>query len=193
MPGDFRRTGRPFAATGSRLKPRPHLALPFFDLEQRQMRGSDEQPGSMFSYVSLEERIPEDHPLRAIRRIADRALARLSPQLGAVYMHMGRPSVPPEQVLRALLLQALYSVRGERQLMEQLNYNLLFRWFVGLGIDDPVWAPTTFTKNRDRLMRGEIAQTFFEAVRLHADSPKLLSDARLNVDDALLSAWSTRS
>jgi transposase len=157
------------------------------------MRGSDEQPGSMFSYVSLEERIPEDHPLRAIRRIADRALARLSPQLGAVYMHMGRPSVPPEQVLRALLLQALYSVRGERQLMEQLNYNLLFRWFVGLGIDDPVWAPTTFTKNRDRLMRGEIAQTFFEAVRLHADSPKLLSDARLNVDDALLSAWSTRS
>ena len=108
-------------------------------------------------------------------------------------MHFGRPSVPPEQVLRALLLQALYSIRNERQLMEQLDYNLLFRWFVGLGIDDPVWSPTTFTKNRDRLLRGDIAQTFFEAVRLHADSTHLLSDPRLTVDDAMLSAWSTRA
>jgi transposase len=160
---------------------------------RQQMRGSDEQPRSMFSYVSLEERVPQDHPLRAIRRIADRALARLSPQLGALYVHLGRPSVPPEQVLRALLLQALYSVRGERQLSEQLDYNLLFRWFVGLGVDDPVWAPTTFTKNRDRLMRGEIAQTFFESIHFHAESPRLLSDGRLNVDTALLLAWSTRS
>ena len=154
------------------------------------MRGADERPGSMFSYVSLEERVPADHPLRAIRQITDRALAPLSPQLGALYVHFGRPSVPPEQVLRALLLQALYSIRNERQLMEQLDYNLLFRWFVGLGIDDPVWSPTTFTKNRDRLLRGDIAQTFFEAVRLHADSTRLLSDPRLTVDDAMLSAWS---
>ena len=129
----------------------------------------------------------------SIRQITDRALAPLSPQLGALYVHFGRPSVPPEQVLRALLLQALYSIRNERQLMEQLDYNLLFRWFVGLGIDDPVWSPTTFTKNRDRLLRGDIAQTFFEAVRLHADSTRLLSDPRLTVDDAMLSAWSTRA
>jgi len=162
------------------------------ELEQ-QMRGADERPGSMFSYVSLEERVPADHPLRSIRQITDRALAPLSPQLGALYVHFGRPSVPPEQVLRALLLQALYSIRNERQLMEQLDYNLLFRWFVGLGIDDPVWSPTTFTKNRDRLLRGDIAQTFFEAVRLHADSTRLLSDPRLTVDDAMLSAWSDRA
>ena len=118
------------------------------------MRGADEQSGSMFSYVSLEERVPPDHPLRAIRQITDRALERLSPQFGTLYIHFGRPSVPPEKLLRALLLQALYTIRSERQLMEQLDYNLLFRWFVGLGMDDAVWSPTTFTKNRDRLLDG---------------------------------------
>jgi transposase len=164
------------------------------ELEDRaEMRGSDEQRQAMFSYVSLEERVPADHPLRTIRRITDRALARLSPQLGALYVHFGRPSVPPEQVLRALLLQVLYSVGRESQLMEQLDYNLLFRWFVGLGIDDPVWAATTFAKNRDRLMRGEIAQPFFEAVRIHDESPKLLADPRLNVDHALLQQWAART
>jgi len=140
------------------------------------MRGADEQPGAMFSYVSLEERVPADHPLRAIRQIVDRALARLSTQFGTLYVNFGRPSVPPEQLLRALLLQALYTIRSERQLMEQLDYNLLFRWFVGLGMDARVWSPTTFTKNRDRLLRGDIAQAFFEAVRLHADTERLLSD-----------------
>ena len=117
------------------------------------MRGADEQPGSMFSYVSLEDRVPADHPLRAIRRITDRALERLSPRFGTLYVNFGRPSIPPEKLLRALLLQALYTIRSERQLMEQLDYNLLFRWFVGLGMDDAVWSPTTFTKNRDRLAR----------------------------------------
>jgi transposase len=145
----------------------------------------------MFSYVSLEARVPPDHPLRAVRAITDRALARLSPQFGALYVQFGRPSVPPEQLLRALLLQALYSIRSERQLMEQLDYNLLFRWFVGLGIDDRVWSPTTFTKNRDRLLRGDIAQAFFEAVRLHADSERLLSAEHFTVDGTLLQAWAS--
>ena len=112
------------------------------------MRGADEQPGSMFSYVSLEERVPADHPLRAVHRITGQALKLLSPRFGRMYVNFGRPSIPPERLLRALLLQALYTVRSERQLMEQLDYNLLFRWFVGLGIDDTVWDPTTFTKSR---------------------------------------------
>jgi transposase len=155
------------------------------------MRGADEQPGAMFSYVSLEARVPPDHPLRAIRQITDRALARLSPQFGRLYIHFGRPSVPPEQLLRALLLQALYTIRSERQLMEQLDYNLLFRWFVGLGMDDRVWSPTTFSKNRERLLQGDIAQAFFEAVRLHADTARLLSDEHFTVDGTLLEAWAS--
>ena len=155
------------------------------------MRGADEQPGAMFSYVSLEARVPPDHPLRAVRSITDRALTRLSPQFGTLYVQFGRPSVPPEQLLRALLLQALYSIRSERQLMEQLDYNLLFRWFVGLGIDDRVWSPTTFTKNRDRLLRGDIAQVFFEAVRRHADRERLLSAEHFTVDGTLLQAWAS--
>src|SRR5919106_681782 len=130
----------------------------------RLMRGTDDQPGSMFSYVSLEERVPQDHPLRAIRRITDRALERLSPRFGTLYVKFGRPSIPPEKLLRALLLQALYTIRSERQLVEQLDYNLLFRWFVGLGIDDPVWVPTVFSKNRDRLLAGDVAQAFLAAV-----------------------------
>src|SRR5215831_17335892 len=128
------------------------------------MRGSDEQPGAMFSYVSLEARVPADHPLRAIRRVTDRALAQLSSRFDAMYIKFGRPSIPPEKLLRALLLQALYTIRSERQLIEQVDYNLLFRWFVGLGIDDPVWVPTTFTKNRERLLAGDIAAAFFDAV-----------------------------
>jgi transposase len=155
------------------------------------MRGADEQPGSMFSYVSLEERVPADHPLRAIRRITDRALERLSPQFGTLYVNFGRPSIPPEKLLRALLLQALYTIRSERQLIEQIDYNLLFRWFVGLGIDDAVWAPTTFTKNRDRLLAGNIAAAFFDAVLIHADSARLLSDEHFTVDGTLLEAWAS--
>lgn len=156
------------------------------------MRGADEQPGSMFSYISLEERVPQDHPLRTIRRIADRALERLSPRFGTLYIHFGRPSIPPEQLLRALLLQALYTIRSERQLIEQLDYNLLFRWFVGLGMDEAVWSPTTFTKNRDRLLDGDIAQAFFEAVLIHADSERLLSKEHFTVDGTLLEAWASQ-
>ena len=156
------------------------------------MRGADEQPGSMFSYVSLEDRVPMDHPLRVIRRITDRALERLSPRFDALYVKFGRPSIPPERLLRALLLQALYTIRSERQLMEQLDYNLLFRWFVGLGLDDAVWAPTTFTKNRDRLLDGAIAAAFFDAVLLHADTERLLSDEHFTVDGTLLEAWASQ-
>lgn len=156
------------------------------------MRGADEQPGSMFSYVSLETRVPADHPLRAIRRITDRALERLSPRLGTLYINFGRPSIPPEKLLRALLLQALYTIRSERQLMEQLDYNLLFRWFVGLGIDDPVWSPTTFTKNRDRLLDGDIAAAFFDAILIHADTAHLLSHEHFTVDGTLLEAWASQ-
>jgi len=145
----------------------------------------------MFSYVSLEERVPQDHPLRAIRRITDRALERLSPRFGTLYVKFGRPSIPPERLLRALLLQALYTIRSERQLMEQLDYNLLFRWFVGLGMDDTVWVPTTFTKNRDRLLDGDIASAFFEAVLIHADTARLLSDEHFTVDGTLLEAWAS--
>ena len=155
------------------------------------MRGADEQPGSMFSYISPEERVPKDHPLRAVRRITDRALERLSPRFGSIYVKFGRPSVPPEKLLRALVLQALYSIRSERQLIEQLDYNILFRWFVGLGMDDPVWSATTFTKNRDRLLSGDIAQAFFEAVLIHADSARLLSDDHFTVDGTLLEAWAS--
>lgn len=155
------------------------------------MRGADEQPGSMFSYVSLEERVPQDHPLRAIRRITDRALERLSPRFGTLYVKFGRPSIPPERLLRALLLQALYTIRSERQLMEQLDYNLLFRWFVGLGVDDAVWVPTTFTKNRDRLLGGDIASAFFDAILIHADTARLLSDEHFTVDGTLLEAWAS--
>ena len=155
------------------------------------MRGADEQPGSMFSYVSLEARVPSDHPLRAIQRITDRALERLSPRFETLYVHFGRPSIPPEKLLRALLLQALYTIRSERQLMEQLDYNLLFRWFVGLGMDDAVWSPTTFTKNRDRLLDGDIAVAFFEAVMIHADTERLLSGEHFTVDGTLLEAWAS--
>ena len=156
------------------------------------MRGADDEPGAMFSYVSLEERVPPDHPLRAIRRITDRALERMSTQFGTLYVKFGRPSIAPEKLLRALLLQALYTIRSERQLIEQIEYNLLFRWFVGLGMDDAVWAPTTFTKNRDRLLDGDIAAAFFDAVLLHADTEQLLADEHFTVDGTLLEAWASQ-
>ncbi len=128
------------------------------------MRGSDARTGSLFSYVDLEARVPQEHPLRLIRRLVDAALADLSPAFAALYAPIGRPSIPPERLVRALLLQAFYSIRSERQLMEQLGYNLLFRWFVGRGIDDPVWDVTVFTKNRDRLLDGDIARAFLAAI-----------------------------
>ena len=128
------------------------------------MRGDDQQTGHLFSYVSPEDRVPADHPLRAMRRMTDAALATLSPTFRTLYSETGRPSIPPEQLLRALLLQVLYTVRSERLLIEQLQYNLLFRWFVGLSMDEPLWHPTTFTKNRDRLLDGDIATRFFDAI-----------------------------
>jgi len=153
------------------------------------MRGDDQQSGHLFSYLSPEQRVPADHPLRAIRQMTDEALLELSPQFEALYATTGRPSVPPEQLLRALLLQALYTVRSERQLVEQLEYNLLFRWFVGLAMDDAVWTPTTFTKNRDRLLAGDIARQFFAAVLTQARTQRVLSDEHFTVDGTLLEAW----
>jgi transposase len=152
------------------------------------VRGDDQQNGHLFSYLSPEQRVPADHPLRAVRRMTDAALSRLSARFAALYSDIGRPSVPPEKLLRALLVQILYSIRSERLLMEQLEYNLLFRWFVGLDMDDPVWTPTTFTKNRDRLLAGEVARAFFEDVTGQARALQLLSDEHFTVDGTLLEA-----
>ncbi len=152
------------------------------------MRGElSGQPG-MFSYVDLESRIPENHPIRKIRRVVDAALEELEPQFAKMYSAKGRPSVPPEQLVRALLLQIVFSIRSERQLMERIDYDLLFRWFVGLGIEDRVWAPTVFTKNRDRLMRHEIAESFLAAINKQGYARKLLSKDHFSVDGTLLEA-----
>ena len=155
------------------------------------MRGHDDQTTHMFSYLSPEQRVPADHPLRAIRTLTDEALHTLSRRFAGLYSQTGRPSIPPEQLLRALVLQVLYTVRSERLLMEELNYNLLFRWFVGLNMDDPVWHPTTFTKNRDRLLAGEVAAAFFDAVRAQARAAGLLSDEHFTVDGTQLEAWAS--
>ena len=146
----------------------------------------------MFSYVSLEERIPADHPLRPMRAMVDEALKSLSRRFSGLYASTGRPSIPPERLLRALLLQVLYSIRSERLLMEQLEYNLLFRWFVGLGVDDPVWVPTVFTKNRDRLLEGDVAEAFFEAVLGQGRDQGLLSSEHFSVDGSLIEAWASQ-
>ena len=153
------------------------------------MRGDDEQQLDVFSYVSPEQRIPQDHPLRPVRVMADEALADLKPRFSKLYAKTGRPSIAPEKLLRALLLQVLYSVRSERMLMEQLNYNLLFRWFVGLNMDDAIWDATVFSKNRQRLLAGDIAEAFFEAVLKQARQRELLSDEHFTVDGTLLEAW----
>ena len=145
----------------------------------------------MFSYVSPEERVPANHPLRPILRMVDVALRELSPRFDEIYSALGRPSIAPEKLLRALLLQALYSIRSERMLMEQLEYNLLFRWFVGLNMDEAVWAPTVFSKNRDRLLEGEIAAAFFAAVLAQAPQAQLLSDEHFTVDGTLIEAWAS--
>jgi transposase len=155
------------------------------------MRGSDDQTSHMFSYVVPEQRVRQDHPLRAIRRMTDAVLADLSPRFDRMYSDMGRPSIPPEQLLRALLLQSLYTIRSERLLMEELDYSILFRWFVGLGMDDEIWSPTTFSKNRDRLLQGDIAAAFFDAVVDQARQANLLSDEHFTVDGTLLDAWAS--
>ena len=153
------------------------------------MRGDDRNDAGLFSYVSPEKRVPKDHPLRPVRRMVDKVLADLSPQFEQLYSRIGRPSIAPEKLLRALLLQMLYSIRSERLLMEQLDYNLLFRWFVGLNTDDEVWAPTVFTKNRERLLTGDIHRLFFEGVLAQARENQLLSDEHFTVDGTLIEAW----
>ncbi len=145
----------------------------------------------MFSYLSPEERVPAKHPLRPIRVMVDEVLKALSPAFSGLYSAFGRPSIPPEKLLRALLLQVLYTVRSERMLMEQLEYNLLFRWFVGLNMDEPVWVPTVFTKNRDRLLEGDIAEKFFQSVLTQARAADLLSDEHFSVDGTLIEAWAS--
>lgn len=153
------------------------------------MRGQDAQQAGMFSYLSPEERVPATHPLRPIRQYVDTALTALSPQLERLYARTGRPSIAPEKLLRALLLQVLYSLRSERLLMEELQYNLLFRWFVGLDLDAPVWDVTVFTKNRDRLLEGAVATAFFEQILAQAKAQRLLSDEHFTVDGTLIEAW----
>jgi transposase len=155
------------------------------------MRGEDHRNETMFSYVRLDSRVPQDHPLRVIRRITDAALAALGGRFEALYSEVGRPSVAPEKLLRALLLQAFYSVRSERQLMEQLGYNLLFRWFVGLSVDEAVWDPTVFSKNRDRLLAGDIAAEFMGAVLNLPEVKRLLSAEHFSVDGTLIQAWAS--
>jgi transposase len=155
------------------------------------MRGDDPSQSAAFSYVTPEARVPSDHPLRLIREMTNEVLRLLSGRFEELYSRVGRPSIPPERLLRALLLQLLYSIRSERMLMEQLDYNLLFRWFVGLSMDDPIWAPTVFSKNRDRLLEGDIAREFFHEVVEMARRRGLLSDEHFTVDGTLLEAWAS--
>ena len=154
------------------------------------MRGGDQQQSGMFSYVSLEERVPQDHPLRAIRKSVDEILRTMAKDFDGMYARTGRPSVPPERLLRAVLLQIFYSVRSERMLMEQMNYNLLFRWFVGLELDEPVWNHAVFSKNRERLLNQEVAQEFFS--RVLAQAKPHLSDEHFSVDGTLIEAWASQ-
>jgi len=155
------------------------------------MRGEDIHQDHLYSYVSPEQRVPADHPLRPIRQMANIVLERLSPQLDALYSAVGRPSIPPEKLLRALLLQVLYTLRSERLLMEALDYNLLFRWFVGLNMDDPVWDATVYCKNRERLLKGDVAEAFFKEVLKLAEEHQLLSDEHFTVDGTLIEAWAS--
>ena len=155
------------------------------------MRGEDRSIGSLFSYVDLESRIPAEHPLRLIREIVNEVLASLSGEFEVLYSHTGRPSIAPEKLLRALLLQAFYSIRSERQLMEQLDFNLLFRWFVGLGLDDGVWDATVFCKNRDRLLEAEISAKVLAGIVTHPQVRPLLSREHFSVDGTLIEAWAS--
>jgi len=155
------------------------------------MRGDDPRHDGMFSYITPEARVRADHPLRPIRQMTDAALGRLSSRFDRLYSTTGRPSIPPEKLLRALLLQMLYSIRSERLLMEELDYNILYRWFVGLSLDDPVWDATTFTKNRDRLLDGDVADAFFTEVLAAIKADGLLSDEHFTVDGTLLEAWAS--
>src|ERR1700676_4898455 len=171
------------------LKKEPALSLVCVWIRLWSMRGDERVQDGMFSYVTLEQRVPQDHPLREIRKLTDTVLGSLSAEFDRLYSASGRPSIAPEYVLRALLLQAFYSVRSERQLVEQLDYNLLFRWFVGLGMDDAVWNHAVFSKNRDRLLTSELAQQFFSEVNKQAK--RFMSDEHFTVDGTLIQAWAS--
>jgi transposase len=155
------------------------------------LRSKDSKQQVFFSYKSIEDRIPQDHPIRLLKKLVDSALAKLSNDFDQLYSKTGRPSIPPEQLLRALLIQIFFSVRSERQLAEQLNYNMMFRWFVGLNLDDDVWDHSTFTKNRDRLLEGEIAENFFEEVLAMAKKEGLVSQEHFTVDGTIIEAWAS--
>ena len=155
------------------------------------MRGSDQQSGDLFSYVDIEARVPLRHPLRAIRVIVNEGLASLDGEFDKLYADIGRDSIPPERLLRAALLQAFFSIRSERLLMEQLDYNLLYRWFVGLGVDDAVWNHSVFSKNRDRLLEADVAAKFLSAVLANPQVKPLLSDEHFSVDGTLIEAWAS--
>ena len=155
------------------------------------MRGGDERTGELFSYIDLEKRVRADHPLRSVRGIVNAALSLLERDFAALYAPIGRPSIPPEKLLRAMLLQAFYSIRSERQLMERLDYDLLFRWFVGIGVDDAAWDHSTFSKNRDRLLEGDIAAKFLAAVLAQPRVKRLLSSDHFSVDGTLIEAWAS--
>ena len=155
------------------------------------MRGAFVDQSGLFSYIAPEARVPANHPLRKIRELVRDVLGELNRSLGRLYASEGRPSIPPEQLLSALLLQVFYGIRSERQLMEQLNYNLMYRWFVGLSPDDPVWDPTTFTKNRDRLQNGEVFAKFMTKLLNHPQVKPLLSDEHFSVDGTLIEAWAS--
>ena len=155
------------------------------------MRGSDERTGSLFSYVGIEGRLRSDHPLRAIRALTDEMLAAMERKLAALYSGFGRPSIAPQMLLRAMLLQAFYSVRSERQLMERMEFDLLFRWFVGLGADEPVWDASTFSKNRDRLLEGDVAARFLAMLMARPRVKRLLSSDHFSVDGTMIQAWSS--
>lgn len=156
------------------------------------MRGDLSDSTQMFSYITPEKRVPQDHPLRPIRKMLDQALKKLSPRFSRLYSRYGRPSIPPEQLIRALLLQVLYTIRSERQLMEQLEFNILFRWFVGLGMDAPLWDVTVFSKNRDRLLAGDIAAVLFKEIVKQAREQGLISEEHFSVDGTLLEAWASQ-
>jgi transposase len=155
------------------------------------MRGREKKQEGFFSYISPEQRVPQDHPLRPIRKMVHEALTELSPLFSKLYSHTGRPSIPPEQLLKAMLLQILYTIRSERLLMEQLDYNILFRWFVGLSIDDQVWEHSVFSKNRERVLGTEVAARFFALIRQQAHEAGLLSDEHFTVDGTLIEAWAS--
>src|SRR3979411_1224779 len=165
--------------------PVPHPA------REARVRGSDTRTGELFSYVDLEARVPAKHPLRVIRRIVNDVLIALDAEFEKIYAATGRPSIAPERLLRALLLQAFYTIRSETQLMEQLDYNLLYRWFVGLGVDEPVWVPTVFTKNRDRLLEADVARKFLAELIDHKELRGLLSDEHFSVDGTQIAAWAS--